>query len=171
MFKIGDYVVHGANGVCRVESIGTLDFDASDGQKLYYTLEPVYEKGSRVYTPVESDKVSMRKIMSSQEVWELIDEIPRLKLLESVDDKMIQKIYKDSIREYDCRQLVRIIKTIYIKNEQRRSNGKKPSYTDEKYLRAAEDFLYGELAMILNIKKDEVEGFISRKIEEKEAVC
>ena len=48
--------------------------------------------------------------------------------------------------------------------------GKKLASVDERYLKMAEDSLYGELAVALDIEKDEVEKFIASHIEEKEEV-
>lgn len=66
MFEIGEYVVYGMNGVCRVEEIGTMDLGGIDSDKLYYTLLPIYTKGSRVFTPVDNQKVIMRAIISKK---------------------------------------------------------------------------------------------------------
>ena len=46
----------------------------------------------------------------------------------------------------------------------RLSKGKKVTASDERYLRTAEDNLYGELAISLNIDKNDVEQYIMDKI-------
>ncbi|MDE6951262.1 MAG: CarD family transcriptional regulator, partial [Lachnospiraceae bacterium] len=51
MFKVGEYVVYGNTGVCRVEGIGPLPIGSSD--KDYYTLVPVYGRNSRIYAVVD----------------------------------------------------------------------------------------------------------------------
>ena len=73
MFKVGDYVVYGNSGVCRIENIGTLSIGSKD--KDYYTLVPVYGRNSRLYSVVDSDKVVIRPIMTKQESDALIDEM------------------------------------------------------------------------------------------------
>ena len=40
MFKAGDFVVYGSNGVCRVQKVGTLDSPGVPKDRLYYTLIP-----------------------------------------------------------------------------------------------------------------------------------
>ena len=44
MFKVGEYVVYGMNGVCRVEEIGPMPLSGMDSDKIYYTLLPLYTK-------------------------------------------------------------------------------------------------------------------------------
>ena len=79
MFEVGEYVVYGTNGVCRIESIGTLNMGMGD--KEYYTLTPVYEKKSKLFIPVDSRKVIIRPVLTRQETDRLIDEIQDIDLL------------------------------------------------------------------------------------------
>ncbi|MDD2568140.1 MAG: CarD family transcriptional regulator [Clostridia bacterium] len=41
MYQIGDLIVYGRNGVCRVENIGVLDVPSINKNQLYYTLSPI----------------------------------------------------------------------------------------------------------------------------------
>ena len=67
MFKEGDFIIYGSNGVCQVEHIGSMDLQGVPGDKMYYTLVPVYEEKSRLFTPVDNHKVVMRPVISKQE--------------------------------------------------------------------------------------------------------
>ena len=40
MYQIGDYLVYGFEGVCRVEDIGSPKLSGISRDKLYYTLAP-----------------------------------------------------------------------------------------------------------------------------------
>ena len=53
MFKEGDFIIYGSNGVCQVEHIGSMELQGVPDDKMYYTLVPVYEKKSRLFTPVD----------------------------------------------------------------------------------------------------------------------
>lgn len=46
MFAVGDLVVYGGEGVCRVESIGPSGLRYDGGDKTYYHLAPLYPPGS-----------------------------------------------------------------------------------------------------------------------------
>ncbi|BBF42719.1 probable transcriptional regulator [Lachnospiraceae bacterium KM106-2] len=164
MFEIGDYVIYGTKGVCVVEEIGKIAMDGIPKDKLYYTLEPVYEKGSRIFTPVDHQKVIMRPAVSKEEALALIDEIPELEALWIPDDKMREQQFKGSLKTCDCRECIRIIKTLYLRKKARLSEGKKVTSGDNKYLKLSEDCLYGEFAIALNMNLDEVKAFIMDSI-------
>ena len=38
MFSVGDYVVYGSNGVCKVTEIGPMDLPGVSKDKLFYTM-------------------------------------------------------------------------------------------------------------------------------------
>lgn len=40
MFAVGEYIVYGTNGICRVEGIGPAPYDKSD-TRVFYLLVPV----------------------------------------------------------------------------------------------------------------------------------
>ena len=71
MFEKGDYVVYGTKGVCQVEEITELDMKGTAEGRLYYVLRPCFQKGSTVFTPVDSDKTAMRAVMSEKDIRKL----------------------------------------------------------------------------------------------------
>lgn len=167
MFKVGDYVVYGNTGVCRIEDIGPLSIGSKD--KDYYTLIPMYGRNSRLYTVVDSDKVVIRPIMTKQESDALIDEMEDIDALWIGDEKRREEIYKEKMKTCDCKAWVQIIKTLYMRKMDRLAKGKKVTSSDEKYLNLAEDNLYGELAFSLEMPKEKVGEFILEKIRAKRA--
>lgn len=164
MFKVGEYIVYGMNGVCRVEEIGPMTLSGIENDKEYYTLLPLYTKGSMVYTPVDNQKVVMRPIISKQEACSLIDEMKEMQPLEAADDKRRELAYKEALKSCDCRELIRIINTALKRKEERQAQGKKMSACDERYLKQAQDSLYGEFAISLKMEKNEVEEYIVHRI-------
>lgn len=168
MFKIGEYIVYGMNGVCRVEEIGPMSLSGVDSDKEYYTLAPLYTKGSRVFTPVDNQKVPMRSVISKADACKLVDEMKEIEVIEITDDKRRELAYKEAIKSCDCREWIRIINTVLKRKEERLAQGKKMSACDERFLKAAQDYLYGEFAISLNLEKDEVEEYIEHRITMKE---
>ena len=160
MFGIGDYVICGNKGVCEVENITTLNISGVDREREYYILKPLYMNGSTVYVPVDSPKESMRKVLKREEAEELIRAIPEIPLLVITNDKLSEQMYRECIRTNDCEDLVRIIKTIYMRKQKRIQAGRKVTAVDAKYFHMAEENLYGELAVALNISRKEVEDYI-----------
>ena len=135
---------------------------------LYYQLEPVYSKGSRIFVPVGSDKLVMRKLVSAEEVEALMNEIPSIETMWIANEKKREEQYREAARKYDCREWIRIIKTIYQRKRSRIEQGKKITYIDEKYMKIAEDNLYGEISIPLGISPDRVEEYIKKRMEKAE---
>ncbi len=167
MFSVGDYIICGKNGVCRVEEIGTMDLAGADSDRLYYTLAPVYCSGSRIFTPVDNSKMVIRAVMTKEEAQKLVGEIPQIEELWVADDKRREQAYKEAIMTCDGRALVQIIKTLYMRKKKCLDNGKKVHNIDERYLRMAEDYLYGELACALDIERGNVASYITDEVEKK----
>jgi CarD family transcriptional regulator len=53
--------------------------------------------------------------------------------------------------------------------QSRIDDGKKVAAVDERYFRQAEDLLYGELAYVLQMKKEEMAAFIGDRMKQKAA--
>lgn len=168
MFEIGEFVIYGLNGICRVQDITHIDMAGSSKDTLYYLLLPVNNSECKVYVPVDNDKVTVRKVLTDKEAWELIDEIPEIDEMWVQNDKQREGIYKTALKTCDCRELVKIIKTSYTRKQERLKQGKKATATDDKYLKQAKENLYNELAFVLGKEKSEMEQIISEHIKIKQ---
>lgn len=164
MFEVGEYIMCGGHGVCRVADITGNPIDKLDKKRKYYILQPVFEKSSTIYTPVDNEKVIMRSIMDEKEAKELIEQIPTIETVWIKEEKSREQMYKEAIRTYDCHSLVQIIKTLYLRKMDRVSHGKKVLSSDEYYLKKAEELLYSEMSIALSIPKDSVEAYITEEI-------
>lgn len=169
MFSVNDYIVYGSNGVCKIEDICIPpEVDEVHKNKKYYVLKPIYSKGNTIYTPIDNTKVVIRKIISKEETEKLIDSIPSIKTLEVSNDKERTEKCQTALRSCDYKEWIRVIKTMYIRKQERIGSGKHFGQTDERLLHSAEDFLYGELAVPLEIPKEQVEDYITKRIEKLE---
>ena len=168
MFEIGTCIICGQHGVCKVEAIGPLKLYNS--AKDYYTLSPIYTKGGVTYVPADSDKIVMREVISKEEAEQLIEEMDSMDGLWIENEKRREDVFKAALRSCDNREWVKIIKTLYARKQLRIAQGKKVTASDERYLKAAEDNLYGELAVALDMPKKDVEKYIITRISGKEKV-
>lgn len=164
MFEKGDYIVYGTTGVCEVTDIRKMNMRGIPKDKLFYVLTPYNQKGSTVFTPVDSTKTVMRKILSKEQALELIDSMPEIEELYFSNDKVREEKYKECVRSCDCEQCIRVIKTLYLRREEKLSQGKKFAATDERYLRMAEENLYSELEVALHKDKKEVQQLIEERL-------
>lgn len=165
MFLKGEYVVSSNKGVCLVEDITTLDISGVDKKREYYILKPVYMAGSTVYVPVDTAKESMRKILDHEEAEKLISEIPAIPLISITNEKLLEQEYRECMKANRCEEWIKMIKTIYLRKQKRLEAGRKVTAIDAKYFRLAEDNLYGELAISLNMPRTEIENYITEAID------
>ena len=170
MFEKDQLIMCGGHGVCRVVNVTGNPIDRLDKVRKFYVLEPVFEKGSTVYTPVDNDKVIMRRIMNKKEAEELVGQITKIDTVWIREEKGREQMYKEAIRTYDCQSLVQIIKTLYLRKQNRLKEGKKVLSSDEQYLHKAEELLYSEMSLALSIPKDEVEAYIREAVHRQENV-
>jgi CarD family transcriptional regulator len=165
MYEIGEYVVKSNNGVCRVEDIVHLNMSGVDHRKEYYLLIPIEDRGAKIYVPVDKEREDLRNVISNEEAWELIHEIPRIESVWIANDKQRELEYKAAIRSGSLEQLVGIIKNLYRRTETRMAQGKRSTAMDERYFHLAENALHSELAFAIGRKKEEIPRLIAETVE------
>ncbi|SHJ34963.1 CarD family transcriptional regulator [Parasporobacterium paucivorans] len=164
MYQKNDYIVYGSRGVCQIVGIGIPEVSWVDKDREYYMLKPVYSSCNIVYIPVDNEKIMMRKILSRREARELIDNMDSIEPLYAVTDKILEEKYKVSLAALDTKELVKIIKTVYVKKQDKLKVGKKLGQTDERYLKKAEELLFGEMSLSLEVDKDDVAKEIEDRV-------
>ena len=165
MFDKGDYVVYGGDGAFRVEEIGPLDISGIPATQMFYTLKPISGRDSTVFSPIENEGSTIRPVMSKEDAKKLIDSIEEIELLEIPDDKKREIVFKESLRKYDNFELIRIMKTLIRRRDEKLAAGKKVTALDEKYYHIAEERLYGELTVALNMERGDVVKVVGDRIE------
>ena len=166
MFKKGDMVLYGVNGVCEIGDISTVDIPGIDKERLFYFLYPQDDSKAKIYVPVDGDTSKMKKLLSNEEALELLKSIPDMEPLIICDKRKPEDSYKEAVKTGDCRNLVKLIKCIYFRNKERHEEGKKNTAIDERYMKIAENLLYQELGSVLKIPQDQVLEQIIKVIEE-----
>ncbi len=164
MFAKGEYVVYGSKGVCQIQDISHVDIPGVDADRLYYIMQPLQNAKGTVYLPTDNTKAVIRKVMSREEADRFIDEIPDIGELVVDDEKHRENSYKEALRTCSVRAWVSIIKALRTRQTERLLAGKKVTALDERYLKAAEHELYGELSISLDIPRDEVEGYLKERV-------
>ena len=165
MFDVGDFIIYGSNGVCKITHIGPMKMPGVPKDRLYYTMVPCYIRDSEIFTPVDNERVVMRKVMSKDEAEDFIQSISEIKELEIIEEKRRELEYKQAVLTCEPEVLVSLIKTINTRMEDRIAEGKKVTSSDSKYFHLAEESLYGELAISLDMEKEEVKDYVKEKVE------
>lgn len=170
MYQIGEFVVCGNKGVCRIDDISMLDMAGTGTEKEYYILKPLYMAASTIYILVTSAQESLRKVLTKEEAQELIQTIPDIPLITVANDKMLEQEYRGCMRTNQCEEWIKIIKTINSRKIIRLEAGRKLTAIDNRYSKLAEESLYGELAVALDIPKESVEEFIAEVLDKPDTI-
>ncbi len=171
MIQTGSMLLYG-NQVCRVCQEKEEVFHGT--RRNYYLLQPIYDTSSVIYVPSDNPKLmgKMRQILSPEEIYQLIREIPNQETKWIEDDRQRSDTWKQVLSTGDRKKLVKMIKTLYEKKQEIEAAGRKFHASDENALRQAEQTIHDEFALVLDIQRDQVAPFIARQIEiqEKEKV-
>lgn len=157
MYAIGDLVLYGRTGVCRVEEVKT----AADGS--YYILKPLYQT-CNITIPADNPKVFIRPILTPDEVHQLISRFPELDAqpYHNRNLNQLRAYYLSCMESHSCEDLARLAKSLHLKKQETEAQKKKFGAVDERFLREAENLLFGEFAASLNIPQSEVENYIAK---------
>ena len=164
MYQIGDLVVHGSMGVCRVEGFSQPN---SRDQKQFYCLSPLYQPGV-VYTPVESSKVPLRPVMTAEDASALLEKIPQIgtEVIKERTLQLLSQRYQSVLQSGDSLQLLTLILSVREKRRQAELQNRRLGMVDERFCRQAERLLFGELAVALSMPVEEVSACITARLPE-----
>jgi len=165
LYQIGQLIIYGGEGVCRVDHIGPLEMRGAQKGVKYYTLIPLYRMG-KVFAPVDTT-VHTRPILTRDEVESLIDRIPQLdeEIYENSNPRLLAEHYQTYLKSYDCEALLRLIRSIHTKSLKAADKGRHLGQVDERSMKRAEEMLHGEIAAALGIPVEDVPGYITRRVE------
>lgn len=156
MFKINDYVVYKKN-VCQISEIKDKYFDDID----YYILKPVSDNTLTISVPINNETI--RDLISKKELENIIQNIPNIDIIKT-DNKLIENEYKQLMNTGKHEDLIKIIKTTYLRNKERADNNKKIGDKDDNYFHLAEKYLYTEFMIVLGMSYDETKDYVSNKV-------
>ncbi len=164
MYQVGQLIVYGPEGVCRVEAIGPLHMRGIPKDAEYYTLSPLFQ-GGQIYAPVDT-KVFTRPAMTREEAEALIAKIPDIpaEACDTTNPRALGERYQEYLRSSDSLDLVRLLRANYAKGREAGAGGRRLSPVDVSSMERGEKLLHSELAAALDIPPSEVKDYITRSI-------
>lgn len=158
MFNKNSYVVY-RKDVCKIK-----DIKEKFGEE-YYILIPISDHSLKIEIPTSNKNGYLRDILPKEEVLNLIQKIPEIEALET-EDKYIETEYKNKLKDATHEDLISIIKTTYLRNHKRELEKKKKSDKDQTYFEKAEQYLYNEFSIALNMNYEDTKEFVIEKVKE-----
>ena len=127
-----------------------------------YNLVPISDESIKYKVPVNSSL--LRDLISKKEINMLLKDMPFIDAIDSSNEKKMEEVYKELMKSGTHEDLIKIIKTTYLRNQIRIFNNKKISEIDDEYFKRAEKYLYEEIGIVLNMNADEVRDYIIEKL-------
>lgn len=149
MFKVGEYVIY-RRDLCIIKSIV---------DNKYYKLSLIDDDTLTISIPIENKLGLLRYPISIEKAKELITKIPNIAPI-NTNDKLLENAYKELMRTNKHEDLIKIIKTTYLRNKEREENGKKAGDKDQTFFKQAEKYLYNELSFVLGMNYQECKNYI-----------
>lgn len=156
MYKIGDYLMY-RRDVCKVVDIK----ETKNGNN--YVLVPINDESLKIQIPCATNVSFIRNLITKEEIEELIKKIPEIEIIET-NNKLIENEYKLLLNSNNHLDLIKIIKTTYLRNKERTDSGKKIGDKDKHYFDKAEEYLYNEFKIVLNKTYEETRNYIIENV-------
>ena len=165
MYSVGDLILYGRTGVCRVEEIVEEKPRSAEAPRQYYNLRPLYQNCC-IRTPVSGGKVLSRPIISGAEARRLIRRMPEVEArpYHNRNLNQLRDHYRECLEQLDCEALIELTKSLYLKKKEAEAQRRKFGAVDERFMKEAEELLYGEFAAALEIDRDKVENYIANSL-------
>ena len=157
-------MVRANKGICQVLDVTRIETKGYDPETVYYVMNPMLDKGSKLFIPTEVGDSTYRYALSPDEAEGIIERVPDIEEQCITDTKHRENDYKEAIKSNSPEKLVSIIKNIYLRKQERLSAGKKSLAVDDRYFKLAEELLYSELAFAIGCEKDEIARLVEDKI-------
>lgn len=164
MFQVGEQVLYGIHGVCRIVDLEERTVDRK--KILYYVLEPREQAGTKYYVPTTNQSAvsRLRKIMTRQELETLLDSEEVRQDCWINDEKQRKQCYRELISSGDRTRLISMVRTLHARKKIQAEAGRKFHLCDENFLRDAERLLSSEFSLVLDLPPEELGAYVRKAV-------
>ncbi len=158
MLKVNDYIIY-KKEVCQIKDILKDYYHEKD----YYQLTLLSDNTLNIKVPV--DNKELRNLITKDQAMQIIAKIDQITPIEE-ETKNLENIYKELLKSGEYSDLIKIIKTTYLRNKERLDNHKKTTDKDTYYFELAEKYLIEEFQIVLGLTYEQTRNFIIDKVKE-----
>lgn len=165
MFQIGDCVVYGIHGVCRITELEERSIDRKQVQ--YFVLEPLDQGSSRFLVPAHNQAAlaKLRPVLSAEELEILLHSKEVRADAWIPDENQRKQTYRELINSGDRAALLRMVGSLHRQRDLQRAAGRKFHLCDENFLRDAEKLLSAEFSLVLGLAPGQVVEYVRNALE------
>lgn len=163
MFSIGEFVVYGAEGVCRVADIEELDLTGE--LRKYYVLAPESDRSSKIFVPTENSALTNRisAMLTENEIRELLADFSEGESVWADSTNLRKARYHEIVNSGDRKRIIRLIRELHVRHGAIKGSGHRFSLTDEHYYKLAQRILFDEFSRVINVKQSEFLDLLTNK--------
>lgn len=161
MFKAGDTVLYGSEGVCIINEITERSFGNVTAQ--YYVLSPIFNDRSTVFVPVENEALTskMHIIIREDNILDLLSSVPPYEDWPE-NDSQRKDNFKNIIASGETPSLISLYKMIEGKAKELAAIGKKLHKSDESALKEVQKILCQKIAVSMKISREATMNFFMK---------
>ncbi len=165
-FKIGDYVVYGTNGVCKIDNITSTSLSPALPERDYYILSQV-KNGSTIYAPVDMThaKNKMRTLLDKETIDSLLVAVKDKSMAWTNDRKVRNVQFHEILAKGVSEEYLLMVRCIYMQKSYLEQNKKKLSNTDADILFTAQTLMEDEFSFVLGMPIQEVAAYVKGALE------
>lgn len=166
MFQLGDHVLYGIHGVCKITDVEERVVDRR--QVRYFVLEPLEQAGARYLIPTHNEAAlgKLRPVMSREALEALLHSQQVRQDAWIADENARKQCYRELINGGDRVALLRMIRSLHNHKDTQAAAGRKFHLCDENFLRDAERLLNAEFSLVLGIEPGQVGSYVIAALNE-----
>ena len=160
MFKINDPVIHCREGLSTIVAINNMN------GKDYFLVSVNRNSGETIYVPVDTANNIIRPLMNKKDADDLLLFIKKIKKDFNSNTKQRRDAYKKKLSSGDVKEIAYLYRQLYFYEKIGGENNTeiKLGPVDIDMLEYAQNMLMDEFAITYSVKRDEVKGFIEKRI-------
>ena len=164
MFEVGQWVMYGIHGVCRVA--GTEKQLVNRKRSEFLVLEPLSKAESKFYLPLGNPTAlaKLKPVLTVEELRTLLNS-PEVREEHWIDEESRRKMYyKELITRGDRKEILQTIHSLYRYKAAQMEAGKKFHLCDDNFLRDAEKLLSSEISLVLEMTQEEARNYLREQL-------
>ncbi len=166
MYQVGEQVVYGIHGVCRVADREERVIDRK--RVTYLVLEPVGQEGARYLVPTHNASAmgKVRQMLTRESLTAMLESEEVCADGWIRDENQRKQTYRELIGSGDRAKLMQMVRTLYRHKAAQAAAGRKVHMCDDNFLRDAEKLLSVEVAVVMDLEPDQAKQFLRTKLKE-----
>lgn len=164
MYQIGEQVLYGIHGVCRITGQDKQMVDKK--MRTFLVLEPEGQPGARFLVPTHNESAMSKlcPVITGAEMEALLDS-PQVHSDHWISDENRRKqYYRELIGKSDRQALMGMVCTLYRHKSQQAAAGRKCHLCDENFLRDAEKLLVSEISLVMRLSAEDARAYLRQKL-------